>query len=88
MPSGEKAIIEVRTGTQADLLEQASFWLDAPAGTPATATLPDGTTAIVRSDPGSFHVLWRSGETAIVRLAVRQTEDLPAVLSAVRTNPA
>ena len=87
LPSGEKATIEVRTGTQADLLEQANFWLDAPAGTPATATLPDGTTAIVRSDPGSFHVLWRSGETAIVRLAVRQTEDLPAVLAAIRTNP-
>jgi hypothetical protein len=47
--------------------------------------LPGGAQAVVRGDPGSYHVLWL--ETgALVHLTVPRSEDLDAILAAVRVS--
>jgi hypothetical protein len=83
---GATVTVAVQTGFQPDLLQQAAFWLPPLDAFPATVTLPDGTVAIARSDPGAHHVLWRSGDTAVVHLTVPFSVDLAATLAAVRTS--
>ena len=78
----------MQTGFQPDLLQQTAFWLPPLDAFPTTVTLPDGTVAIARSDPGAHHLFWRSGDTAIVHLTVPFSVELAPVVAAIRTSPA
>jgi hypothetical protein len=56
------------------------------ADRPATTTSPNGSQAVVRADPGNYHVFGLEGD-ALVHLTVPVAEDLGAVLAAVQVPP-
>lgn len=88
LADGQTVTVAVETGFPADLLQQAAFWRPPLDAFPATVTLPDGTVAIARSDPGAHHLFWRSGDTAVVHLTVPFSVELAPIAAAVRTVPA
>ena len=88
LADGQTVTVAVQTGLQPDLLEQTAFWRPPLDAFPSTVTLPDGTVAILRSDPGAHHLFWRSGDTAMVHLTVPFSVELTTVVAAIRTSPA
>jgi hypothetical protein len=86
LADGERVTIDVQTGDRWALLQQTTVFRPVTQGLPPTAPLPDGTTAVLRSDPGSLHAFWLQGG-ALVHLSVASAEDLPTILAAVRTTP-
>jgi hypothetical protein len=82
---GQRVTIAVQTGSRWDLLRQSTIF-QAVAARPGLTTLPDGTEAVVRADPGSYHVFWLE-PGALVHLTVPISEDLDAILAAIRIAP-
>jgi hypothetical protein len=81
LADGLRVAIVVTTGSRWDLLEQSSLY-PLVTGRAPKAVLPDGTSAVVMADPGSYHVYWQQAG-AVVQLTVPLSEDLDAILAAV-----